>query len=743
MTTTGRLIVASSRLPVTVSQNAPPNSVSQDAASWNATVGAGGLVTALKPVAQRVGFEWIGWPGVGVGAEHHAEVRRVLNDATQGSGDNLAWQVTPVFLSDAEVSGFYTGFANSTLWPLFHGLPSRTVFSTSDYDTYAQVNGRFADVIAERAAPEDLIWIHDYQLMLLPELLRERGLTNPVGFFLHIPFPASDAYRTLAVRQELLNGLLGADLLAFHAYEYVSNFRKSCLRVLGLDSEAEYVRTRARKVRLSVLPIGVDPEEVRELSRTDDAIHEFETLRQSYAGKKIILGIDRLDYTKGIPEKLLAYEDLLANHPHWRDESVLIQVAAPSRTEVDEYQALKRQVDELVGRINGRYSAPNHTPIVYINQNVPRSRIAGMYRAADVVLITPVRDGMNLVALEYIAARGNEGGHLILSEFAGAANQLPEARLVNPYNIKDVSSALNTALETDAPDWRFMQEFVETNTALRWAEQFLSRLEESRSTQRLPKRLRAQALSSRFSECKHPAFFLDYDGTLRSYERVPRRAAPGERVRETLHSLSRCGHVFVVSGRDEATLEAWLGDLPIGLACEHGYALRGVGKMWEHRAEIDPAVLAKVENVFDEYVRRTPGSHVEKKRSALAWHYRTVDAELGAYQSKELVHELAEVLAREPYSVLRGNKVVEVRHIQCTKGHVVEDFLRRQPEIDGIFCAGDDQTDEEMMEFLSGVQRKPTALCWVGGASAQAEYWTDTSDALVSELRSFANARAS
>lgn len=743
MTTTGRLIVASSRLPVTVSQDSTSHdSASQDAAGWSATVGAGGLVTALKPVAKRVGFEWVGWPGVGVEAEHHAKVRKVLNDTTQASGDNPAWQVTPVFLSDAEVSGFYTGFANSTLWPLFHGLPSRTVFSTADYDTYAQVNGRFADVIAERAKPEDLIWIHDYQLMLLPELLRERGLTNPIGFFLHIPFPASDAYRTLAVRQELLNGLLGADLLAFHAYEYVSNFRKSCLRVLGLDSETEHVRTRARKVRLSVLPIGVDPDEVRELGETQEAATEYASLRETYAGKKIILGVDRLDYTKGIPEKLLAYEDLLANHPRWRSESVLIQVAAPSRTEVDEYQALKRHVDELVGRINGRYGAPNHTPIVYINQNVPRSRIAGMYRAADVALITPVRDGMNLVALEYIAARGKDGGHLILSEFAGAANQLPEARLVNPYNIKDVSAALHTALESEAPDWRFMQEFVETNTALRWSEQFLGRLEESRSTQRLPKRLRPQTLASRFSDCKHPAFFLDYDGTLRGYERVPRRAAPDERVRETLHMLSECGRVFVVSGRDEATLESWLGDLPVGLACEHGYALRDVGQMWEHRAEIDPAVLAKVQHVFDEFVRRTPGSHVERKRSAIAWHYRTVDAELGAFQSKALVHELTEVLAREPYSMLRGNKVVEVRHVQCTKARAVEEFLRRHPETDGIFCAGDDQTDEEMMEFLGGLQRKTTALCWVGAASAQTEYWTDTSDALVNELRAFANARA-
>src|SRR5690606_11303914 len=261
-------------------------------------------------------------------------------------------------------------------------------------------------------------------------------------FFLHIPFPSSEAYRTLPVRQELLDGLLGADFLGFHAYEYLSQFRKTCLRVLGLDSDPDCVRTRARRVRVGVLPIGIDPDEVRTLMNSPEATRLYESLSQSHAGKKLILGVDRLDYTKGIVEKLLAYEDLLRNHPRWSREAVFIQVAAPSRMSVDEYQQLKRQVDELVGRINGRYGTSDHTPIVYINQHVGRDRIAGMYRAADVALVTPVRDGMNLVALEYIAARGTAGGHLILSEFTGAAYQLPEARLVNPYNVREVSTAL-------------------------------------------------------------------------------------------------------------------------------------------------------------------------------------------------------------------------------------------------------------------------------------------------------------
>ena len=722
-----KLIVASSRLPVTVGT---------EEGHWVASVGAGGLVTALRPVAKRIGFEWIGWPGLGVETKDRNAVTEVLNRAT-ANGDASGWQVTPVFLSQEEVDGFYAGFANSVVWPLFHGFPSRSAFSTEEYEAYARVNAHFADVIAERAKPDDLIWIHDYQLMLLPALLRDRGLTNPIGFFLHVPFPSTESYRILPPREELLRGLLGADLLAFHAYEYVSHFRKSCLRVLGLDSETDHVRTRARKVRLAVMPIGIDPKEVHELVETPEAISEYQMLTESYGDKKIILGVDRLDYTKGIPEKLLAYEDLLKNYPRWRRECVLIQVAAPSRTDVDEYQALKRQVDELVGRINGHYGSPDHTPIVYINQNVSRNRITGMYRAAHVALVTPVRDGMNLVALEYVAARGKDGGHLILSEFAGAANQLPEARLVNPYNIKDVSMALNAALESEPADTRYMLEFVENNTAIRWAEQFLARLEDARSSVPPPMRLRAKHLFSRFADCKKLVFFLDYDGTLRGYERIPKRAMPDERVREMLRALSRCGQVYVVSGRDQQTLESWLGDLPIGFACEHGAALREPNKVWEHVIETDPSVLAKVRAVLDEFVRRTPGARVEPKRSAIAWHYNTVDAELGAFQSKELVNELAELLKREPYSILRGNKVVEVRHMHCTKARALEEFLRRNPHVDGVFCAGDDHTDEEMMEFLHTVEGKTTVLCWVGVASSIAEFWADSSQSLVSELDEF------
>ncbi len=643
----------------------------------------------------------------------------------------------PVFISEDDVDGFYSGFSNSALWPLFHGFINRSAFSSATWDAYMKVNALFADEICKRAQPGDIVWVHDYQLTLVPELLRERGVTCPVGFFLHVPFPSSEIYRTLPVRENILRGLLGADFLGFHAYEYVSHFRKACLRVLGLDSDTDMIRTRARKVRLGVLPIGIDPNEIVEMAEAEEARRELKTLRHAYSGKKIILGVDRLDYTKGLPEKLLAYEELLRISPKWRKDSVLIQIAAPSRTNVDEYQALKRQVDELVGRINGRYGSSEHTPIVYINQSVSRTRLTGMYQAADVALVTPVRDGMNLVALEYIAARGELGGSLILSEFAGAAYLLPGARLVNPYNIAEVAAALEEELGRETYDPTHMLEFVKENTSMRWAQLFLDRLEEALEDPVPPPRrlqVTSDALRGALGQAAKPLILLDYDGTLRAYERNPSNAAPNERIRDVLRALSRRANVYVISGRDAATLEKWLGDLPIGLVCEHGFAMRPAAGVWSEQIGQDLAALERLQDVFDEFVRRTPGSRTERKRSAIAWHFRSADPEFGIFQSKELLNEIEELLKREPYSVLQGNKVIEVRHVNSTKGRAAEELLRRHPETDAVFCGGDDRTDEDMMEALRRVWGNSAVLCWVGGKNACADYWTESTLSLLQEL---------
>jgi trehalose 6-phosphate synthase/phosphatase len=716
-----RIVVASARLPVTLVHRHE---------RWEATSSAGGLVTALKSIAERRNFIWIGWPGTAVPEDDRDDVREVL----KGHG------TVPVFLSKAEIDGFYLGFSNRVLWPLLHNLSERSYFDPAGYATYRKVNEIFADAVMAQARDGDVIWIHDYQLCLVPELLRRRGVRGPIGFFLHIPFPSAETYRMLAPREDILRGLLGADFIGFHTYEYVSHFSNACLRVLGLESNLESVRVPSRSVKLAALPIGIDPAEIRQLAASRDARQEYASLQGAYAGKRLIVGVDRLDYTKGIPDKLRAFEELLKTNPRWRERAVLIQIAAPSRTGVAEYQRLKREVDELVGRINGRYGTPSSMPIVYINQDVPRSRLMGLYQAADVALVTPVRDGMNLVALEYVAARGERGGTLILSEFAGAAHYLPGARLVNPFDTSQVADALLHALEDEpnAEGFSHMLRFVRENTSMVWANRFFDRLEMTATEIRPTARLLDVAgppVSAMVRRAERPLVVLDYDGTLRSYVMNPRDALPDKRILDMLRQLAELATVYVVSGRAQHTLEEWLGKLPIGLVCEHGLSFKPPLGSWEPPTRVNSRALRRVvEPVFADFVQRTPGSSIEQKSAALAWHYRAVDPELAAFHVPELLAVLEETLRRRPYSVLQGSRVIEVRHHKVTKGQAMMQLLKRHPRHDFLFCAGDDRTDEEMMGAIPGRWRSRSVTCWVGTRNAHAAYWVDGTGALLAEL---------
>ncbi len=721
-----RLIVASTRLPVTLSRVD---------GKWAATPSTGGLVTALAAVRDKRNFTWLGWPGAHVGNSERKEVTRTL--ARHGT--------SPVFVPQEHMEGFYEGFSNDMLWPLFHNLTERSTFSRDNWEDYKAVNQMYADAIAKQARPGDLIWVHDYQLCLVPQMLRQKGLGCPIGFFLHIPFPAADVYRTLPVAEEILRGLLGADIIGFHAYEYVSHFRTAALRVLGMESEAMYLQLQSRRVALEVLPIGIEPSEVKELLRTSEARREQTDLERTFAGKRIIVGVDRLDYTKGIPLKLLAFEELLKSHPEWRECVVLVQVAAPSRTGVEEYQQLKREVDELVGRINGAFSTSSYTPVVYINQKVDRARLSGLYRASSIALITPVRDGMNLVALEWVAARRGLGGSLILSEFCGAAHCLPGSRLVNPFNTDQVAAVLAEALGDDGPhleSFHHMQRFVDVNTSMRWAEMFLEKLEGfSGDRSRVAKTLRIKdpQVKRLVESAKRPVVFLDYDGTLRSYVINPKEAVPDKRILGVLERLSKVSNLYVVSGRDGTTLGEWLGHLDIGLVCEHGLALKLPGGEWQGRRNVSGSALARlVKPLFEEFVRRTPGSSIEVKQAAIAWHSRAADPEYSQFQSKELLTRLEDLLKRRPYKVLRGNRVIEVRHEHVTKGSAVGHLLERHPRADFIFCAGDDRTDEDMMRAIPEGMRSRSVTCWVGAPNTHAQYWRESNEGLLGELEEMA-----
>jgi len=710
----------------------PPVSVSRSGDQWEVSPSPGGLATALRAVAERRPFTWLGWPGVHVSEHEQRAVRDVLREAGVG--------VVPVFVERAEFDGFYEGFSNRLLWPLFHSLPDRTTYDRAAWHDYRTVNRKFADAVAEVAEPGDTIWVHDYQLALVPQMLRARGLDCAIGFFLHIPFPSSETYRTLPVREEILNGMLGANLIGFHTYEYVSYFRNACLRILGLESDPETIHKETHSARLGVLPIGIEPGEIEQLCETEEALSELMSLRARFAGKRVIVGVDRLDYTKGIPQKLLAFEELLDAHPRLRDKVVLVQIAAPSRMGVVEYQELKREVDELVGRINGRFGSMSSTPVVYVNQHVSRERLTALYRVADIALVTPLRDGMNLVSLEYVAARGESAGTLVLSEFAGAAACLSGARLVNPHNSTGVAETLADALSRPPSREAFehMADFVFTNTSTVWAERFLARLENvyeelHTGVQQLDILGLDRAAVARAGA--RPLVMIDYDGTLQPHAMVPLEAAPSQRVLDILRRLADYADVYVVSGRPAHVLDEWLGALPIGLACEHGLNVKHPGEPWPEPPVVDRRVLdSDVRPLLRDFVERTPGSKIEEKQASIAWHYRASDPKFGAWRAKELYALLEERLRGLEFTVLAGSRVVEVRHREMSKARIADRLLAYYPHAGLIFCAGNDRTDEEMFEALLRSGHERLIVCRVGGRNTIGQYFLATPNELLDQL---------
>jgi trehalose 6-phosphate synthase/phosphatase len=715
-----RLIVVSVRLPVRLTRFGE---------EWQATPSPGGLATAMRSVAQKRSFTWVGWPGAVVPPQLQPAARAALTDFGR-----------PVFLGKKEFQGFYEQFSNRLIWPLFHNSSGRLKFDRAAWYRYKAVNERFADVVMQVAEPGDTIWVHDYQLALVPRLLRRSGIPCAIGFFLHIPFPSHETYRTLPAREEFLQGMLGADLIGFHTYEYAQHFRNACLRVLGIESDRDVIALPDHIAHLGVHPIGVDHEEIQAFSLLPEVKDEFERLRARFRAKKVILGVDRLDYTKGIPEKLLAFEEFLRRNPHWQTKVVLIQVASPSRTGVREYQDLKREVDELVGRINGRYGTFNHTPIVYINQTVPRTRLSALYRVADVAFVTPLRDGMNLVAMEYVAARTGQPGALILSEFTGAASCLAGARLVNPHNIGLMADVLADALLDSgavAPAFQQMRDFVQTNSSESWAQRFLQRLKDVHNDQRAgAKRLDAtESIHKRYSEPQTRLFILDYGGTLQPHMPQVSEAVPDRRVRHVLHELASMASVYVISGRPAAVLERWLGDLPLGLVCEDGAAVKQPGGDWPAMPEVDAAVLDTiVRPVLEDFVEHTPGSRLIRGRVALGWSYRTADPKLGALRAKELFAQLEDSLRGSPYAVVRSNRAIEVRPAALTKHCVAARLLETHAAAEYVFCAGNDRVDEAMFEVVLRSERDRMITCFVGGKDTIGQYFVESPSELIDQL---------
>ncbi|MBI4586512.1 MAG: bifunctional alpha,alpha-trehalose-phosphate synthase (UDP-forming)/trehalose-phosphatase [Planctomycetes bacterium] len=727
----GRVIIVSNRLPVTVVIEGQEVKV---------VPSSGGLATGLGTHHERSGGLWIGWPGDlhNLKPEQRSEIIAKLS----------AQRYLPISLTKEEVERYYYGYANGILWPLFHYLLDRMPHESSGWEVYQQVNRRFADIVASHHQKGDLIWIHDYHLFLLPELLRQRIPEAHIGFFLHIPFPSTEIFRILPRRAELLRGILGADLIGFHTPSYLRHFSMSLLRILGIEAEIDRIWQEGREVRLGIYPMGIDASRFESYAQDPELKAEAETIRKEQLGAKILLGIDRLDYTKGIPRRLLTFEKLLERETALRERVRFIQVATLSRTEVEAYGAFKESVDEIVGRINGKFGTASYVPIHYVNRSLTQRQLAPLYMAADVMLVTPLRDGLNLVAKEFVACNSSLDGVLIVSEFAGAAVELAEALVVNPYDLDGVAEAIKKGLDM-APEERSsrmkaMRERVRAHDIHWWANRFMEDLscvqERERRFIRELRMDELEAIKERIQVADQVAFFLDYDGTLSPFVTRPELAAPDVSLLELLDQLSRQPGISVhlVSGRERISIERWFGHLPITIHAEHGLWSRSPGRAeWIQNLAVSCDWKEKVRPILEEFIRGTPGSFVEEKSAGLAWHYRNADPIFGAAQAKELRLILFGLLSNTPVEVIAGEKVVEVRSQGIHKGSIVSRVLVTQGEKVLAVAIGDDRTDEELFAALS-----PDSIAiHVGFGPSRAPYRLASPAAVRSFLRSILSAR--
>jgi trehalose 6-phosphate synthase/phosphatase len=728
-----RLVVVSNRLPFTVSfrEGTPQFKPS-----------AGGLTTGLWSYLDRKAMDgierpdylWMGWPGASIPPEHEAVV--------QAYGEQH-FKSRPVYLPEESMDRFYLGFCNKTLWPLFHYFPLLTRYEEEDWQEYRNINRIFGEAVVNALHPDDILWIHDYHLMLLPKLVREKFPEMPIGFFLHIPFPSWEIFRMLPRpwREEILDGLLGSSLIGFHTHDYVRDFLTSVLRTSGYEHQLGSLTLRDRMVEVDTFPMGIDFDRFAQAATSPETGLRVEELRQKCVGQKVIFSVDRLDYTKGLINRLRGYELFLKNNPQWHGKVVFIISVAPSRIGVDSYQAMKLELEQTVGRIVGDFGNVHWTPLVYQFRNLTFDEIVPLYRLCDVALITPLRDGMNLVAKEFIAARPDQTGVLILSEMAGAAKEMGEALIINPFHREDFARTLEQALAMPVEEQvrrnQLLQERLRRYNVVRWADDFVQAL---LSTQKIEAARRARLLTGQalttlvqqFRGASRRALPLDYDGTLVPFAEEPKLAQPDAELLELLVSLAAnpANEVCIVSGRPRRTLEEWFGRLPISLIAEHGVWLRNKHSDWRMLRTMTADWKERVRPILQLYVDRLPGALLEEKEFSLAWHYRRADPEQASLRAKELVDDLAGYTRNIDVQVFEGNKVIEARNAGVNKGTAAMEWLAGQTP-DFILGIGDDWTDEDLFRALP-----PTAFSVrVGVGNTAARYYLSNHTAVRRVLR--------
>jgi len=689
-----KLVIISTRLPVSVSRV-------DGELQFNAS--SGGLATGIDSLKKTPDSVWVGWPGIASDDLTRTEKKLIISELQKR-------ECYPVFLTNDEIDKFYGGYSNSTLWPLFHYFPNEAKYEDSYWKTYQTVNAKFAKVAHMFASNNAKMWVHDYQLMLVPQILRKMDKDAAIGFFLHTPFPSFEIFRLIPEREALLEGLLGANLVGFHTYDYVRHFLSSVSKILGYEDLLGTIKIGDRLVQTDAIPIGIDYKKFARGAKNRKVNSILKSFDLFNVKTKVILAVDRADYSKGIPARLDAFELFLENYPQHLKKAVLVLIAVPSRGDVDAYKELRATIEQKVSRINGRFSTTDWAPIAYRYQSLPFDELCALYALADVMLVTPLRDGMNLVAKEFVASKHKSNGVLVLSDMAGAATELPDAILVNPNNTKQVAAAIDLGLTMPNSEqkqrMKKMQARISEYTIKKWAGDFVTELTESVQKQKeSPKQIypgQKKLLLADYQQAKSRLILLDYDGTLKRLVSSPHEkySRPTDKVKKLLKSLTKDkkNKVIIISGRPRNALEKYFENKDLGLVAEHG------GWVFDAGSWIKSSLTVKkwkkdLKPILEQFVIRTAGSELEEKDFSFVWHYRRVSPDLAYVRKEELKIKLRATLATDDIGVFDGRKIVEIKPKRMNKGIIVSDLVAKN-DWDFILAIGDDYTDEDMFVAL-------------------------------------------
>lgn len=731
-----RLIIVSNRLPFSVERNGENLQLRQS---------SGGLVSALKSYFEKSGQDtkkfkeniWVG------SVDFSPQIWKKVKDQTI-KGANF--KVEPIHIPPEVYDNYYNGFSNSTLWPLFHYFPFLAEYDKDFFEDYVQVNFLFADKILSFAKKDDVIWVHDYQLMLLPQILRKKRPDLTIGFFLHIPFPSYEIFRLLPTswKTAVLQGMLGADLIGFHTHDYVQHFIQSAKMILKVDSQFNTIQYGKRLIKAELFPIGIDYEKFQDANANEEVKKLKDLVVEKLKYSKIIFSVDRLDYSKGLMFRLQGFEEFLDRFPEWREKVIFALNIVPSRDAIPTYYKRKKDIEEKISTINGKFSTFHWQPINYRYNHLTFHELSAFYKAADVALITPLRDGMNLVAKEFIASRTERTGVLILSELTGAASELNEALLVNPTDSSEVAKAIDTALRMPVKEQveriSMMQERLKQYDVVRWVNDFLDQLEnikqfQDKTSVRLLSSKQVKAILGQFEMASKRCILLDYDGTLTPFTNIPSKAEPSFEVLNVLTRLASDtkNDIVIISGRDTETLDKWLGHLPVHMVAEHGAFIKKKTGNWEQQSTILAEWKDQIRPILQLFTTRCAGSFVEEKRNTLTWHYRNTNPDLGFIRSRELLNSLQQLTVNTSLQIIDGNKVLEIRMTGIDKGITATKIINMLHP-DFILCMGDDTTDEDMFRTLERL----AVTIKVGTAASSAKYNLQSQDDVLPFLQQFA-----